>query len=539
MAVFDYIIVGAGSAGCVLANRLTEDARCRVLLLEAGGEDDWPLIKAPGAYRMLSDTKVDWGYRTVPQAGLEGRRIFSPRGRVIGGSGSINFGIYMRGNPLDFDRWRDAGNPGWGYAETLPYFKRAEDNRDIHDRWHGQGGPLTVTSAPSLHPLTQPFLHAAQEAGLPLNPDFNGARQFGCGLIQRTIRDGSRCSAADAYLRPALARPNLTVRTHAYVTALGLKDARAMGTVDFISDGRFHRAHADMEVILSGGAFNSPHLLLLSGIGPAQELEQAGVKVVHDLPGVGKNLQDHVGVRIGYEINQPLSFAAMPGPAKQAAMEEYLRSRTGPMSGNHIEAGAFAASTAGGDSWPDLQLFFIPSAPPPYPEAGAGTRHGMMVNCYVNRPRSTGQVTLSSSDPLERPVIDPNYLRAPEDVEVLTAGARWCLKILGGPSLEPYRTKPVFPASIEHDDDALKTFIRLEASTFWHVSGTCRMGADRNAVVDPELRLHGIEGLRVVDASVMPYVVGANTNASTIMIAEKASDMIRGLPPLAPTSHAA
>jgi len=536
VSTFDYVIIGAGSAGCVLANRLTEDARCRVLLLEAGGQDDWPLIKAPGAYRMLSDTKVDWGYRTAPQTGLGGRRIFSPRGRVIGGSSSINFGVYMRGNRLDFDRWREAGNPGWGYAEVLPYFKRAEDNRDIHDRWHGQGGPLTVTSAPTLHPLIQPFLDSAQEAGLPLNPDFNGARQFGCGLMQRTIRDGSRCSAADAYLRPALSRPNLVVLTHAYVTAIGLKGARKIGTVDFIRNGQFHQAQASFEIILSGGAFNSPHLLLLSGIGPARELERVGVKVVHDLPGVGKNLQDHVGVRVGYEINQPLSFAAMPGPAKQAAMEEYLRTRTGPMSGNHIEAGAFAASTAGGVSWPDLQLFFTSSAPAPYPEAGPGTRHGMMVSCYVNRPRSAGQVTLSSPDPLERPVIDPNYLRDPEDVKVLMAGACWCLKILGGRSLERYRTNPVFPASMEHNDAALETFIRHDASTFWHVSGTCRMGVDRDAVVDPELRLRGLEGLRVVDASVMPHVVGANTNASTIMIAEKASDMIRGRPPLSPTS---
>lgn len=539
MNTFDYIIVGAGSAGCVLANRLTEEADCRVLLLEAGGEDDSPLIKTPATYMMLQDSKVDWAYRTVPQVHLGGRRIFSPRGRVLGGSSSINFGVYMRGNARDFDRWRDAGNPGWGYADVLPYFKRAEDNRDIHDEWHGQGGPLTVTSAPTLHPLVQPYLDAAQEAGLPLNPDFNGARQFGCGLLQRTIRDGSRCSAAEAYLRPALSRPNLTVLTHAYVTALKLKGKHSIGGVEFIRDGQVHQAHAGIEVVLSGGAFNSPHLLMLSGIGPAKALEQVGVKVVHDLPGVGKNLQDHLGCRIGYEINQPLSFSALPGPAKQAAMEEYARSRTGPMAGNHLEAGAYATSTAGEESWPALQLFFLSFLPAPYPEAGPSAVHGMGAMGYVNRPRSAGQVTLASSDPLDRPVIDPNYLGDPDDMRVLMAGVRWNLKILSRRALEPYRARAAFPDSLEHDDDALQTFIRRNASTIWHVSGTCKMGTDSTAVVDPALRLRGLEGLRVADASVMPHVVGANTNAAVIMIAEKAADMIRERSTLRATADAA
>lgn len=539
MSTFDYIIVGAGSAGCVLANRLTEDADRRVLLLEAGGEDDSPLIKSPGTYMMLQDSAVDWAYRTVPQVHLGGRRVFSPRGRVLGGSSSINFGVYMRGNARDFDRWRDAGNPGWGYEDVLPYFKRAEDNRDIHDEWHGRGGPLTVTSPPTLHPLVQPYLESAQEAGLPLNPDFNGARQFGCGLLQRTIRDGSRCSAAEAYLRPALSRRNLTVLTHAYVTALRLKGRNTIGAVEFIRDGQVHQAHAAIEVILSGGAFNSPHLLMLSGIGPAKELERVGVKVVHDLPGLGKNLQDHVGVRIGYEINQPLSFPALPASVRQAAMDEYARSRTGPMAGNHLEAGAYATSMAGEESWPALQMFFFGFLPTPYPEAAPSAVHGMGANAYVNRPRSTGRVTLASSDPLDRPVIDPNYLADPEDLRVLMAGVRWNLKILGGSPFAKFRKCAMFPDSLAQDDDTLQAFIRERATTIWHVSGTCRMGTDNAAVVDPELRLRGLEGLRVVDASVMPHIVGANTNASVIMIAEKASDMIRKRSPLRATADAA
>ena len=531
MATFDYIIVGAGSAGCVLANRLTEDPRCRVLLLEAGGEDDSPLIKMPGAYMMLQDSAFDWAYRTVPQIHLGGRRIFSPRGRVLGGSSSINHGVYMRGNRRDFDRWRDLGNPGWGYADVLPYFKRAEDNRDIHDRWHGQGGPLTVTSAPTLHPLVAPYLAAAQQAGLPLNPDFNGAEQDGCGLCQRTIKDGSRCSAAEAYLRPAMSRPNLTVTTHAYATRLLADDKRSISTVEYIQGSQHHQARAGVEVVLSGGAFNSPHLLLLSGIGPARELEKLGIEVLHDLPGVGKNLQDHLGVRIGCEINQPLSFPALPGPAKEAAMAEYARSRTGPMAGNHIDAGAFA-TRAPGEVWPALQLFFLPFLPNAYPEAGPGAVHGIGFTSYVTRPCSTGEVTLSSPDPLHRPVINPNYLSDPEDMRVLMAGVRWNLKILAGSAFEPFRARTTFPDALESDDDALRAFIRREGTTYWHVSGTCKMGADNSAVVDAELRLRGLEGLRVVDVSVMPHVVGANTNAAVIMIAEKASDMIRSHAPL-------
>ena len=538
MTTFDYIVVGAGSAGCILANRLTEDPACRVLLLEAGGEDSSALIRTPATFTMLQDSEFDWGYRTVPQVHLNARRIFSPRGRVLGGSSSINYMMYVRGNSRDFDNWRDLGNPGWGYVEVLPYFKRAEDSRDICDQWHGEGGPLVVTNALKPHPLVHRYLDAAQQAGLPLNPDFNGARQGGCGLYQRTIRDGIRWSTADAYLRPALSRLNLTVVTHAHATRLLFTGDRSISGVEYIQNHALQRAHASREVILSGGAFNSPQLLMLSGIGPAKELERLGIKVIHDSPGVGKNLRDHLAVRLGCEINEPLSFPALPAAAKAAAMAEYTNTHTGPMASNFLEAGAFA-TTIQDENWPSLQLFFVPTMPNPYPEAGSNFRHGMTFMCSVNRPRSHGQVTLASANPLDRPIINPNYLSAPEDMKVAVAGVRRNLEILKGRAFDSIRANATFPQTLPDTDAEVEAHIRGDGTTIWHVSGTCKMGADSAAVVDAELRVHGLDGLRVVDASIMPQVVSANTNAAVIMIAEKASDMIRGQSPLPADAGAA
>ena len=340
-----------------------------------------------------------------------------------------------------------------------------------------------------------------------------------------------RCSAADAYLRPALPRLNLTVATRSYATRLLIGRDQAVCGVEYLQGHQLHQALTDGELILSGGAFNSPHLLMLSGIGPAQELERLGIKVVHDLPGVGKNLQDHLGVRVGCEINAPLSFSALPASAKTAAQTEYAQTRTGPLASNFLEAGAFATSTSG-EAWPALQLFFFPAMPSHYPEAGPRAAHGMSFVCYVNRPSSTGQVTLSSADPLDRPVIDPNYLSDPEDLRVAMAGVHWNLEILKGRGFDSLRVAGTFPERLPDDDDALEGHIRREGTTFWHVIGTCKMGNDGSAVVDATLRLHGMDRLRVVDASVMPRVVSGNTNAAVIMIAEKASDMIRSLPPL-------
>jgi choline dehydrogenase len=531
MVAFDYIIVGAGSAGCVLANRLTEDASCRVLLIEAGGQDSSPLIKTPATFSMLQDSEFDWAYRTVPQVHLGGRRIFCPRGRVVGGTSSINYMMYVRGNERDFDSWRNLGNDGWGYNDVLPYFKRSEDNRDINDQWHGQGGPLTVTSSAPPESLVARYLEAAQQAGLALNPDFNGASQMGCGLYQRTIRDGQRCSSADAFLRPAISRPNLTLVTHSHVSRLLFDHNTQVCGVEYFQDHQLCRAEAAVEVILCGGTFNSPQLLMLSGIGPAKELERLGIKVIQDLPGVGKNLQDHLNVRIGCEINQPLSFSALAANVKAAAMAEYHRTHTGPMAGNFLEAGAFAASVPGED-WPKLQLIFLPAMPNAYPEAGSNPAHGMTFTGYVTRPRSAGCVTLSSSDPLDRPVIDPNYLSDPEDMRVAKAVVRLSIQILRGTAFDSVRTSATYPQVLPDDDDALEAHIRRTGTTIWHVTGTCKMGRDNLAVVDDKLRLHGVDKLRVVDASVMPHIVSANPNAAVIMIAENASDMIRGRAPL-------
>jgi choline dehydrogenase len=533
MATFDYVIVGAGSAGCVLANRLSEDSACQVLLLEAGGEDTSALIRTPGLYPMLQDSAVDWGFRTVAQPQLNGRRIFSPRGKVLGGSSSINYMMFVRGNVRDYDNWSDLGNPGWEFECVLPYFKRLEDTQDavVDDAWHGRGGPVFVTRDPALHPLASTYLEAAVAAGLPLNQDFAGASQIGCGQYWQTIRDGRRWSAADAYLRPAVSRPNLTVAIRSYATRLLFDRAGVVSGVETIQGGAFRHHHAAREVILAAGAFNSPRLLLLSGIGPARELERIGVKVEWNLPGVGKNLRDHLSIRIGCEVTQPLSFGALTAQDKAAAMAEYERSQSGPLAGNFLQVGGFAPISPG-ETWPSLQLFFSPTMPKPFPEDGPSRTHGMMFVSSVNRPHSHGEVTLASSDPLDPPIINPRYLSDAKDMEVAIAGVRWNQEILSGRAFDTVRGKVTFPSAMPKTTDEIMAHVRADATTIWHVCGTCKMGTDDAAVVDPELRVRGLERLRVVDASVMPQVVSANTHATVMMIAEKASDLIRKRAPV-------
>jgi choline dehydrogenase len=526
--MFDYIIIGAGAAGCVLAHRLTEDPACRVLLLEAGGEDNDPAIRIPAFYGRLQDSPCDWGDRTAPQTNLSGRRLYIPQGRVLGGSSSINYLIYIRGNRGDYDGWRDLGNEGWGYADVLPYFLKSEGNQHLCGRYHGVAGPLTVANHPRPNPLVERYLAAAQEAGIPFNPDFNGASQEGCGPLQATLAKGARCSAADAYLRPVRSRANLSVVTHAQATRVQLSGARAVG-VEYLHFGAVKQALAANEVIVSAGALRSPQLLMLSGIGPKAELERLGITVRVDLPGVGKNLQDHLHARVRCEITQPLTFAALGDERKAAALREYQASQTGALSSNFLEAGAFVKSEPN-EAYPGLQLFFLMTLAPDYPEAGVPDRHGLTFTSYVNRPSSRGEVTLASADPLDRPVINFNYLSGPDDMRCAIAGVRWNLRILYAKPFDDIRGDEIAPGAKLRSDGDLENFVRRTASTTWHPAGTCKMGNDTAAVVDSSLRVHGIEGLRVVDASVMPTVVSGNTCAPTLMIAEKAADLIRNRP---------
>jgi choline dehydrogenase len=523
--MFDYIIVGAGAGGCVLANRLTEDRAARVLLLEAGGEDNDPAIRIPAYYGRLQDSPCDWGYRTVPQENLCGRRLFVPQGRVLGGSSAINYMIYIRGNRGDYDEWLRLGNTGWGYEDILPYFVKSESNQKFCDEYHGTTGPLIVASHLPSNPLVKRYLAAAQEVGIPFNPDFNGAGQEGCGPLQATIANGTRCSAADAFLRPARPRPNLTVCTHAQAMRLLFKGTRATG-VEYLHFGAVEQAHAAEEVIVSAGALRSPHLLMLSGVGPKSELERLGINVRLDLPGVGKNLQDHVHTRVRCEITEPLTFAPFGEKMKAAAVTQYEADRTGPLCSNFLEAGAFVKSSAD-ENYPALQLFFLMMLASEFPEAGPPDRHGVSFTAYINRPASRGAITLASSDPLDRPVINFNYLSVSEDLECAIEGIRWSLRILYAKPFDDIRGEEIAPGAKSRSHADIERFVRRTASTTWHPAGTCKMGVDELAVVDPCLRVRGIEGLRVVDASVMPTIVSGNTCAPTIMIAEKAADLIR------------
>lgn len=522
---FDYIIVGAGSAGCVLASRLTDDFACRVLLLEAGGEDDASAIRIPALYGQLQDSPCDWADRTFPQKHLNGRRLFLPQGRVLGGSSSINYMIYVRGNRGDYDEWQRLGNKGWSYDDVLPYFVKAEQNGALSDSYHGTAGPLRVASHSPANPLVQRYLAAAKEVGIPFNPDFNGAFQEGCGPLQATLANRARWSTVDAYLHPARSRPNLTVMTHAYATKLLLSGARAVG-VEYFRFGAVEQACAAREIIVSSGALRSPQLLMLSGIGPKAELEQLGIDVRLDLPGVGRNLQDHLHTRVRCEITQPLTFAPLPEEVKAAALSEYEANRSGALGSNFLEAGAFVKSEPD-EAYPGLQLFFLMMLAPEYPEAGPPNRHGLSFTAYTNRPLSRGKVTLASADPLDRPVIDFNYLSAPGDLRCAVAGVRWNLRILYAKPFDDIRGEELAPGVKVRSDADLESFVRSTASTTWHPAGTCKMGNDEMAVVDSYLRVHGIDGLRIVDASIMPNIISGNTNAPTIMIAEKAADLIR------------
>ncbi len=523
--MYDYIIVGAGSAGCVLAARLSEDPSSRVLLLEAGGRDWHPFIHMPaGLARLVRNRRINWDYYTQPEPALDHRRLWWPRGKVLGGSSSINAMCYVRGHAQDYDEWVALGCPGWSFAEVLPYFRRAECNARGADAFHGGEGPLSVEDLRWVNPLSQLAIEAAVSAGFARNDDFNGAAQEGFGLYQVTQRAGLRASAARAYLGMARGRSNLTILTRALAERIEFSGGRAVA-VRFRHRGRSRRAEATREIVLSAGAINSPQLLMLSGVGPPDALRRLGIRVVSESPEVGANLQDHLDACVLRRCTQRITYDRVNDLALAL---EYLFTRRGIGTSNIAEAGGFVRSSLARDQRPDLQFHFVPAM---LDDHG---RHrlpgdGFTMHVCVLRPASRGSIELASADPRVPPYIRPRYLSDPEgrDLSTLLEGVRIARRILAQPALRPFAGPEIFPGEGVVDDAALTAFVRRKAETIYHPVGTCRMGSDASAVVDPRLRVRGVEGLRVVDASVMPRLIGGNTNAPVIMIAERAADWIR------------
>jgi choline dehydrogenase len=523
---FDYVIVGAGSAGCVLANRLSADGKNSVLLLEAGPKDTNLWIHVPLGYgKLFKEKTVNWMYQTEPEPELGGRQVFQPRGKVLGGSSSINGLLYVRGQHEDYDRWRQRGNSGWGYDDVLPYFKKAENQQRGGDKYHGAGGPLPVSDLGHPDPLSAAFIDAAAETGLPVNPDFNGATQEGAGFFQTTTRGGRRASTAVAYLRPAMSRVNLRVETSALAQRL-LFEGRRARAVEYRQGGVLRTARARKEILVSGGAYNSPQLLQLSGVGPAELLKQHGIDVVLDAPGVGNDLQDHLQVRLVTHCAQRITLNdILNHPVRRImAGARYAAFRTGPLTIAAGTSGAFF-KTNPRLATPDVQIHFLPFSTDKMGEK-MHSFSGFSASVCQLRPESRGSLRIRSADPAAPPEIRINYLATETDRTAFVEGIKILRKILAAPALKPYVVGEVEPGPkvVSHED--ILNFCRQRGSTVYHPTSTCRMGNDPLAVVDQRLRVRGIEGLRVVDASVMPDLMSGNTNAPTIMIAEKASDMI-------------
>lgn len=535
---FDYVIVGAGSAGSVLANRLTEDAEVKVLALEAGPPDRSIFIHMPAAFSIpLANDKYNWAYQTEPEAAMNGRRMYCPRGRVLGGSSSINGMVYIRGHAYDYDGW--AQRPGlahWSYAHCLPYFMKAERRLQGPDDYHGGTGPLVVTTPEMKNPLFHAFVDAAQQAGYAYTKDMNGYRQEGIGPMDQTTFRGRRWSTVKAYLEPAAGRPNLEVRSRCLTLRVLFEGRRAAG-VEFAQGGQLRRARARREVILCGGAINSPQVLMLSGVGPADALRKLGIEVVADSPGVGSNLQDHIEIYVQHACTQPISLYSTQQPlAKLGIGIRWMLSGTGPGASNHFEAGGFIRSRAG-VRHPDLQYHFLPIAAD-YDGKDAVKQHGFQLHVGPMRPTSVGSIRLKSADPREHPAIRFNYMSTEGDRAEMRAAVRLTREILAQKAFDPYRGDELRPGPKVTSDADIDAFVRARAESAYHPSCSCAMGDTGDAVVDGSLRVRGVEALRVIDASVMPAVVSGNLNAPTIMLAEKAADIVRGRAPLAPSKAA-
>ncbi|CAN7492477.1 GMC family oxidoreductase [Rhizobium sp. LjRoot254] len=531
---YDFIIIGAGSAGCVLANRLSADPSHKVLLLEAGGRDRNPLFRLPMLMGKLFHSGLyNWHYHTEPEPYLNGRKLYWPRGKVLGGTSTINGMIYVRGNRHDYDRWAQLGLPGWSYDEVLPAFRRSEGHIERNSAFHNSEGELTVCRARGWNPLMDVFAQAGAEAGYPLNDDFNGADQEGFGRFDFTIKNGKRWSTSFAFLRPVIDRPNLTVLTGAETSRIIIEGGRAVG-IEYVRENTVEKAYADRDIVLSAGTVNSPKALLLSGIGPGAEIASAGVEPIHELPGVGKNLQDHVDCVMSWECREPITlYSDLRADKLTVSMAQGLLFGKGITTTFPYEAGAFIRSN---DELvaPDIQLHFMPALektanlhfPNPFRKSTVEANHGFTLRVGPVNPESRGEITLRSADPAAAPKIQANYLKTDFDIRTMISGIHLTREIIGQKAFDKYRGKELAPGPDMLNDDDLTTWLRATAMTTFHPVGTCKMGNDPQAVVDARLKVHGIEGLRVADASIMPIISSGNTNAPSIMIGEKCADFI-------------